>query len=263
VLTGLTLKNEPQPHEVLREWPDTVPPRPGTTALARIQRSGTVRVCYRGSDYPAAFFNSSGDLVGFDIEMAHRFARQLDARIGFLPVESVTDAARRLDAGACDIFMSLLPIVPETSLLFALTRPVLNGAVGLVVEDWRRRSFCTWSGIREQGALRIAVQSERGQLRFLAQQLPQAEAILFDDNAELNALLSEQPPGIDTLLMSAEEGAAWSIRFPRYTLVTATPVLLAPFGFAATSGDDELLTFLDAWLQNARGAGSIDRLYRY
>ena len=107
------------------------------------------------------------------------------------------------------------------------------------------------------------VQSERGQLRFLAQQLPQAEAILFDDNAEPNALLSEQPPSFDALLMSAEEGAAWSIRFPRYTLVTPKPVLLAPFGYAVAPGDDKLLTFLDAWLQNARGAGSIDRLYRW
>lgn len=63
--------------------------------------------------------------------------------------------------------------------------------------------------------------------------------------------------------MSAEEGAAWSIRFPRYTLVTPTPVLLAAFGYAVAPRDDKLLTFLDAWLQNARGAGSIDRLYRY
>jgi ABC-type amino acid transport substrate-binding protein len=39
------------------------------------------RVCYRGGDYPSAFFNNAGDLVGFDIEMAHRFARQLGARI--------------------------------------------------------------------------------------------------------------------------------------------------------------------------------------
>jgi len=263
VLTGLALKDEPQPHEVFREWPESLAPRDGSTAFARITESGVVRVCYRGSDYPSAFINSDGDLVGFDIEMTHHFARHLDARIDFLPAGSVSDAARRLERGECDVFMSLLPIAPETTLSFTLTQSVLNGAVGLVVEDWRRRAFRTWRGIREQGALRIAVAGEDAQLRFLEQLLPEAEPVLFSDNAELNTLLAEQPPAFDALLMAAEEGAAWSIRFPRYTLVTPTPVLLAPFGYAVVPGDGQLLAFFDAWLQNARSAGIIDRLYRY
>ena len=263
VLAGLMMKGEQQPHSVFQEWPESQEPRRGNTTLARIQDSEALRACYRGSDYPSAFFNSTGELVGFDIEMTHRLARQLGARIEFLPVASVDDAARRLDEGGCDVFMSMLPIAPETTLRFTLTQPVLNGAVGLVVEDWRRRSFRTWTGIREQGPLRIAVQRERGQLRFLAQQLPQARPVIFDDNAELNQLLAEKPPGFDALLMAAEEGAAWSIRFPRFTLVTPTPVLLAPFGYAVAPGDPQLLTFVDAWLQNARSSGSVDRLYRY
>ena len=263
VLTGLVLKGEPQPHQVHREWPDTLTPRRGGTALARIQDSGVARVCYRGSDYPSAFFNNAGDLVGFDIDMAHRFARQLYARIEFLPVSSIADARERLDDGACDIFMSLLPIAPETTLSFTLTQPVLNGAVGMVVEDWRRRSFRTWAGIRELGELRIAVSNERAQLRFLSQVLPKASTITFEDQSELNALLSVAPPPFDALMMSAEEGAAWSIRFPRYTQVTPSPVLLAPFGYAVAPGDPQLLAFIDAWLNNARSARIVDGLYRY
>ncbi len=263
VLTGLMLQSESQPHEVFREWPRSQAPRRGATALARIQDSGILRVCYRGSDYPSAFFNTKGDLVGFDIEMAHRFARQLDARVEFLPAQSAADAARRLDAGGCDVFMSLLPIGPETTLSFTLTQPVLNGAVGLVVEDWRRRSFRTWRGIREQGELRIAVADERAQLQFLSQLLPEAEPMRFSDRAALNALLAEQPPAFDALLMPAEEGAAWSIRFPSFTLVTPTPVLLAPFAYAVAPEDDQLLAFFDAWLKAVQSAGIVDRLYRF
>jgi ABC-type amino acid transport substrate-binding protein len=173
VLTGLALKGEPQPQQVFREWPDALSPRTGDTALARIQDSGVLRVCYRGSDYPSAFFNTSDDLVGFDIEMAHRFAQHLSSRIEFLPVKSSADAARRLDAGGCDLLMSLLPIAPETTLSFTLTRPVLEGAVGLLVEDWRRREFRTWRGIRAMEAPRIAVADAQAQLRFLSQLLPE------------------------------------------------------------------------------------------
>lgn len=263
VLTGLPLKGDPQPHEVFRAWPESLAPRHGATALARIQGSGVVRMCYRGSDYPSAFINSEGDLVGFDIEMAHRFARHLGVRIELLPVDSMGDAAQRLSTGQCDVFASLLPIAPETTLSFTLTQPVLSSAVGLVVEDWRRRGFRTWRGIREQGRLRIAVADTAAQARFLEQLLPQARQLRFSDNAELNTLLAKQPPAFDALLMPAEEGAAWSIRFPRYTLVTPTPLLLAPLGYAVTPGDAQLLAFFDAWLQNARSAGIVDGLYRY
>jgi Na+/H+-dicarboxylate symporter/ABC-type amino acid transport substrate-binding protein len=263
VLTGLALKGESQPHQVFQEWPDTLAPRRGGTALARIQDSGLARVCYRGSDYPSAFFNSAGELVGFDIEMAHRFARQLGARIEFLPVSSAADARERLDDGACDIFMSLLPIAPETTLWFTLTQPVRDGAVGLVVEDWRRRAFRTWAGIRELEDLGVALADERAQLRFLAQVLPKARPVPFADNAELDAWLAEQPPRFDALMMPAEEGAAWSIRFPRYTQVTPSPVLLAPYGYAVAPGDPQLLAFVDDWIANARSAKIVDSLYRY
>jgi ABC-type amino acid transport substrate-binding protein len=87
---GVILQHQPQ--QVFREWPDAQSTRRGATALSRIQDSGLLRVCYRGSDYPSAFFNSNGDLVGFDIELAHRFARHLEARIEFLPVQSARDA---------------------------------------------------------------------------------------------------------------------------------------------------------------------------
>jgi hypothetical protein len=65
------------------------------------------------------------------------------------------------------------------------------------------------------------------------------------------------------LLMPAEEATAWTIRYPRFNLVTLEPVLLVPFGYAVARGETELLDFLDAWMINARGSGLLDQLYRY
>jgi len=94
VLTGLQLLGKAQPHTVFRDIAEApVSPTPGATgSLARIQQSGVLHACYRRSDYPSSFFNTIDDLVGFDIEMTHRFARQLDARVEFLPVASIPDA---------------------------------------------------------------------------------------------------------------------------------------------------------------------------
>jgi len=264
VLMGLPLLGEAQPHTVLRDSAEVVPPAPrAASTLEHIRQSGILRVCYQGKDYPSAFFNSQGELVGFDIEMAHRFARQLDAKIDFVPVESITDAERRVSTGYCDIFMSLLPIAPEMTLRFAMTVPVLDSALGLIVEDHRRRDFRSWAAIRDAGGVRIAVSDTLATRRFLRQTLPEARQVLFEDNAELDAMLSDRDVPFDALLMPAEEGAAWTIRYPRFTLVTPSPIRLLPFGYAVQPGDTKLLTFLNAWLVNAKGNGTIEALYRY
>ncbi len=263
VLAGLPLLKDPQPHTVHRESPPAEPAGPRDGSLARIEQTGILRACYRRSDYPSAFFNTAGDLVGFDIEMTHQFARQLDAKVELLPVESLADAERRVNSHYCDVFMSLLPIAPESTRRVALTVPVFESAVGLIVEDHRRRSFQTWDGIRALGAIRIATLDERASANFLRQAVPEAEPAFFKDNEDLNDLLSEDPPSFDAVLKLAEEGAAWTIRYPRFNLATPSPALRVPLGYSVARGDDDLLTFFNAWLVNAQGVGTVDALYRY
>ena len=180
-----------------------------------------------------------------------------------MPIDSIPDAEERVNTDYCDVLMSLMPMAPEMTLRFAMAVPVLDSAVGLVVEDHRRRAFRTWDAIRALGPVRIASSDSLASRRFLDQTLPGAQPVLFEDNDDLNALLSADPLIFDALLMPAEEGAAWTIRYPRFNLVTPSPILIVPFAYAVQQGDDALLDFLNAWLLNARGNGTVDALYRY
>ena len=45
-----------------------------------------LRVGYLPDNLPFAFFNAAGDLVGFDIEMAHTLARDLRVELEFVPI---------------------------------------------------------------------------------------------------------------------------------------------------------------------------------
>jgi ABC-type amino acid transport substrate-binding protein len=159
--------------------------------------------------------------------------------------------------------MSTMPIAPEMTLGFAMTRPVVNSATGLVVEDFRRCEFQTWDRIWALDGLRVATSDNLATRRFLQQELPAAEPLIFKDNADLDDLLKSRPVSFDALLMQAEEGAAWTIRYPHFNLVVPSPVRLVPFGCAARPGDTEVLNFFDAWLLNAKGDGTVHGLYRY
>jgi len=111
--------------------------------------------------------------------------------------------------------------------------------------------------------MRIATSDNPVTRAFLQQTLPEATPVVFTDNAELDDLLKADPMHADALLMPAEEGAAWTIRYPRFNLVTPFPILMAPFGYALPLGDERLLIFFNAWLANARGNGTVNALYRH
>jgi ABC-type amino acid transport substrate-binding protein len=263
VLTSLPLLGEAQPYSVYHDRAQLTPTAPAANALARIRQSGVLRVCFRQSDYPSAFFNSRDELVGFDVELAHRFARQLDARLEFVPVASIRDAQQMIDDGRCDIFVSLTPIAPETTLDFDMTVSVMDSAIGLIVEDHRRRQFQQWDAVGELGEVQIGVLDTVASRRFLRRLLPEAKAVLIEDTAKLDAILAADTLPFDALLMTAEEGAAWTVRYPRYNLVPPSPILMASLAFPVRRDEDELVAFFNAWLLNAKADGTVDALYRY
>jgi len=264
LLTTLHLIDNPQPNTVYREAPMVgVDEREKPLGFQRFKDQGTLRVCYVPDDYPSSFFNDNGDLVGFDIEMTHRFARYLDVGIQFLPARSNAEAEERVNTSYCDLVMSLLPITPRQTESFALTSPVLNAPVGLIVKDHRRDEFQQWDRIREMEGLRIAIFDYGAARPYLARLLPDATPVVYEDQKELDAILAAGATEVDAALGLAQENAAWTVRYPAFSAVVPSPTLFVPMGYAVAHGDDELLQYLEAWLLNAKLDGTVDGLYDY
>lgn len=79
-------------------------------------------------------------LVGFDIEMARRFAQQLEVAVEFLPSETDELAADRLKSGACDVLFTSRAINAKRVDVekFAMSQPVYQASAGLSVKNHRR-----------------------------------------------------------------------------------------------------------------------------
>jgi len=265
LLTGLPLVGAPQPHTVHRELPMAMQREAtGPLDLAGIRERGVLRVCFVPGDYPSSFFNTVGDLVGFDVEVTHRFARSLDLPIEFLPVQSVDEAAAHLDNGSCDVLMSLISVSPSRTERFAMTSPVSSEPVALVVRDHRRSEFRTWEGIRALPDLRVAISADPTIVAYLEHLLPSATAVPLEGvTAEIEQILRNERADIDAVARFAEEAAAWTIRFPSYSFIAPSPTVFVPAGYAVASGNTTLRDYLDTWLLNAEAGGILDELYRY
>jgi Na+/H+-dicarboxylate symporter/ABC-type amino acid transport substrate-binding protein len=263
LLEGLPLRETPQPHVVYREAPQDASGGDGLPGSARFRARGVLRACYQPDDYPSAFFNDAGELVGFDVEMTHRFAHYINIPVEFWPFRHLTEAEERLKTGQCDVIMSLVPITPAVAEKLAMTAPVLNLPVGMVVKDHQRGSFQKWADIRAMAGLRVAVQDNPATPQFLARVLPNATSVLYQEKQKLDEMLAAGAPDIDSVLTTGEKGAAWTIRYPGFDLVSPSPALFLAAGYAVARGDTETLLALDTWLLNAKGNGTIDTLYRY
>ena len=268
MLQSLQFLAEPQPATVRTDLAD----EPGETSqggpsgMSQIKARGVLRVCFTPNDYPAAFVNHQEppQLVGFDIEMAHRFARQLGVSIEFLPTETETLTAARLASGACDVSFTALVISAARVEQFAMTPPVYQASAGVIVKDHRRDEFRRWADLRAMGpALRLGIFNTADTIANARTVLPQANLVLMNGADDQRRLLESETNEVDAIVDLSEEGAAWSLLYPDFSLVVPKPTYFVPVAYSVAPGNTSLLQALNAWLLAEKSKGTVDRLYDY
>jgi len=266
-LRELHLLADPQPATVYRNIPAALSASAtGPADMAQIRARGVLRACYVNDDFPSSFFNADGQLVGFDIELVHRMARSLELPLEFLPVqgEGKEEAARLLKAGVCDLYASTMAISARRLEAFTLTVPVYTSSVGFIVPDHLRHAFQSWDALRERGALlRIGVPGNPEAIAFARSMLPQAVLVPLSGLGAQRKVFESGFPEVDAIGDLSEEGAAWTLLYPRFTLVVTKPTVFTPQGFGVARGNQSLAQTLDAWIIEEKAKGTVDTVYRY
>ncbi|UCB54124.1 MAG: cation:dicarboxylase symporter family transporter [Thiotrichales bacterium] len=265
-LKSLRLHGTPQPSTVYPEVPaDRIGTGQKPAGVHEIAQRGVLRVCYQPNEYPSAFYNNASppQLVGFDIEMAHRLARRQQLALEFFPTPGENQAAVRLNTGVCDIYMRSLAVSAGRTQMFGLTVPVYTSSVGLIVRDHRRDEFREWKTLRARGdALRIGLEASEESISLMRDILP--DAILAPmDLVEQEQVLATGTKEIDAIADMAEEGAAWTVLYPSFNVVVPQPAVSIPVAYAVARGNSDLLEAFNAWLVAEEARGTMDLLYHY
>lgn len=230
--------------------------------LARIGQLGVLRAGYNPERLPFTFFNDSGDLVGFDVELLNLLAQEMGVRLEFIPVtwDTLTD---EMSSGQIDI-MGTVPLSTRMLLDLDLSDAYLQGTLGLVVRDHRRSEFSSRRKILEQKSLTITY---AGAVEYI---LPAVEHTLPGDEItwiKINNIRSffEQNDDIyDALLVDVEIGTAWTLLHPEYTVVIPkSSVLKMPSGFAVGKGQHDFSDLLGRWIDAKQSTGEIQSAYDY
>jgi len=238
----------------------TSPADSTSSRLQQIRARGTLRVGYLSDNMPFAFFNAAHELVGFDIDMAYTLARDLEAKLIFVPVTH-EQMAEQLASGYCDIVMSGVVVTPQRAQVMAFSEPYLDQTVAFVVKDYRREQFNSRAAVRNLKAPRIGVPNIPYYIDKVQRYLPQAK---IEKLSSVREFFEHRGDDLDALVFSAEAGSAWSLLYPAYTVAIPQPdVLTAPSAYPLPRGDRELADFINIWLELKKRDRTIPSLYDY
>jgi len=240
---------------------EAVAPLPAATSiLERVRSRGILRVGYLDDSLPYAFFNTQGELVGFDVEMALQLARDIGVSLELAPVDrSIFEAG--LDSSVCDLVMSGVAVTVDRATRLAFSTSYLDETVSFVVRDHLAAAFSDWSSVRAMRNLRVGVPNAPYFIRKVRAEIPNAEIVPLD---RIDDMFRPHDPPVDAFVMTAERGSAYTLLHPEYSVAVPKPrPLRVPLAYVIAGRDLAMTSMLNTWIEQKRKDSTIDELFAH
>jgi len=241
--------------------PSAIPDRTQASTAAIITKRGKLRVGVRRDVRPFGFVDANGELSGFDIDLAHEFARRWLHNEGALELVIVSAADRipRLTSGDVDLLIAAMPHKRERDALIDFSEPYfVDGQALLIrsdsgittVHDLREK---TVAALQDAPAIDTLFQWAEGQsLSIKLMSFPAyPEALSALQKGEVDALTADSV----TLNQFAQEAPNLRLISERFTRES--------YGIGLPQGDSQLRALVNFTLQDMKTDGTYDSLYRH
>jgi ABC-type amino acid transport substrate-binding protein len=261
VLAGMHLLQEPVKAIVHK----TLPAAPATGGdgprLDVIRQRGVLTVGYLPDSLPYAFFNAADDLVGFDVDLAHQLAKELNVDLAFVPLGR-DRVVEQVNAGDCDILMSGMVVTTLRASRMLFTTSYVDETMAFIVPDGLRDEFASWELMRNKAGLKVGIPDLPYYVQKVKERLPLAEVQIVKDLAPF--FNGSDRSGLDALAFAAERGSAWTLMYPKLSVVIPEPgAVKVPLAYAIGRQDQAFATFVNTWIELKRKDGTLDAMYSY
>jgi proton glutamate symport protein len=260
-LTGMGMLRDRGSAAVYRDQ-QAIPPLPAVTStvLERVRRRGALRVGYFEDSLPYVFFNSRGELVGFDVEMALQLARDLGVSAELVPVDRKILGAG-VDPQACDIVMSGAAVTADRAMTVQFSAPYLDETIAFIVPDHLAAAFSEWSNVRSMGRLRLGVPRDPYFVRKIRDELGDVDIVPIE---RMDQLFVAHDPPLNAGVATAERGSAYTLLHPEYSVAVPRPrPFKVPLAYLIAGRDAAMTAMVNTWIELKRKDGTIDELFAH
>jgi polar amino acid transport system substrate-binding protein len=227
------------------------------SAIEQIAKRGVIKV---GMDVfvPWAMKDKKGELIGFEIDIAKKFAADMGVKIEFVPTKW-SGIIPALITGKFDVLIGGMTITTQRNLKINFTRPYYYTEQGLMAHKKKAAGF----KVSDFNSPNVTIAARLGSTAAVAakQQFPKAKLRLFDDepaavqelrNGNVHAMVSAQPLPSSTAL-----------EYPDTIMVYDEVMMEEAIGIGVRKGDLDTLNLINNWIEINRNNGWIQSKYAY
>ena len=227
------------------------------SAIEQAAKRGVIKV---GMDIfvPWAMKDKKGELIGFEIDVAKKFAEDMGVKVEFIPTKW-SGIIPALITGKFDVLIGGMTITTQRNLKINFSRPYYFVEQGLMANKKKTEGF----KIEDFNSPDVTIAARLGSTAAIAakQNFPNAEIRLFDDepstvqellNGNVHATVSA------TILLYST-----ALDHPDIIKVYDKSLMDEAISIGVRKGDFDTINFINNWIEINRNNGWIQKKYNY
>ncbi len=221
------------------------------STLEQVLKRGTLRVGM-STFVPWAMRDKTGKLIGFEIDVATRVAKNLGVKVEFVPTKW-DGMIPALLAGKFDVIIGGMGIRPDRNLKVNFTIPYDYTGMSMVAHKVLAEGLRSLKDFNRPDVL-LAARLGSTAVTAAKKFMPRAQLRMFDDESQAyQELLNGR---VHAVVGSAPMPRFQAIKNPeKLFLPLKTEFTREPIGFAIRKGDLDTLNYLNNWIRVVEAEG--------
>jgi polar amino acid transport system substrate-binding protein len=229
------------------------------STIEQVQKRGILRVGM-STFVPWAMRDKKGNLIGFEIDVATRLAKDMGVKVEFVPTQWAGIIPALL-TGKFDVIIGGMGIIPSRNLKVNFTLPYDYSGMSLAANKKLAAGFNRLEDFNKPEVIltaRLGATPVDAAKKFM----PKAKLRLFDDEAKIyQEVINGRAHAV---VASAPTPAFQVLKYPEKLFLPLKETFTKePIGFAVRKGDIDTLNYFNNWITFVRSEGWLDERKHY
>jgi polar amino acid transport system substrate-binding protein len=229
------------------------------STIEQVLRRGVLRVGM-STFVPWAMKDKTGKLVGFEIDVAKRVAKDMGVKVQFVPTKWAGIIPALL-TGEFDVIIGGMGILPKRNLKVNFSIPYDETGMSLVANRKLAAGFKTLEDFNQKGVI-LSVRLGATPVAAAQKYMPKAELRQFDDESQ--AIQEVVNGRAHAMVASAPLPAFLALKYPESLFLPLRGTFTKePIGFAVRKSDFDTLNFFNNWITVVKAEGWLKEKKHY
>ena len=220
-------------------------PAAGQKVLASIVKNGELRVGTSGNQPPYSMTTKTGELMGFEIDLAKALATNMGVKLKLveMPFSELMDA---LKTNKIDAIMSGMTITPERNLVALFAGPYTISGKSILTKSGKVAAFNADTSTMAKKYKIVCLKGSTSE-EFVKSAMPKQVLIAVSNYDEgVNMVINDQA---DAMVADKPICVISIMKYPGKDLVmTEQPLTIEPIGVALPAGDPQFLNLVSNYI---------------